>query len=146
VSEPPLLLSATPCLWVSRSITVPDNATSSTSTTTSPQSQATAPDKQPDGQSGLSTSVKVGIATAIVGIVLGLLGGLGIQFWRKRKSKRRTIKTVLDAEDGETLYLRSTDAPNGGFMSTFCTIGLRSNHIHSISWHFAICDERFYSA
>jgi len=75
--------------------TLPDNSTTqstqltqSTQSTQSTQPRQTAPStSRPDG--GLTTATKAGIAVALIGgILLGILGALGISYWKRKKETK----------------------------------------------------------
>ena len=95
--------------------TVPDQLTSSAH---SARSETLT--KQPDGQSGLTHSTKVGIAGALVGgVCLGLFGVLGIYLLRKRTKHDGTVDPFREV--GQPLF-QSKGGPYGEFVSVFFVI------------------------
>jgi len=91
------------------SVTYPDLP--SIDTTSTPSSTETEnPTKQPEGQPDLTATTKIAIAGAVVGAVcLGLLGALGIYFWRRRKKHDATLDPFRKVEGGTSPF-HSTDA------------------------------------
>ena len=83
------------------------------------------PTKQPDGQSGLPHSTKVGIAGALVGgVCLGLFGALGIYLLRKRLLQKRTEHdgTLHPFREVVQPLFQSNGAPYGEFVSVLSVI------------------------
>ena len=82
--------------------TLPDNSTTqstsltqSTRSTQSTQPGQTAPStsRQPNGDSGLTAATKAGIAGALIGgILLGILGALGISYWKRKKEAKAQVE------------------------------------------------------
>jgi hypothetical protein len=81
-----------------------------------PLSEAPTSDKKPEGQSGLTACIKMGIATAIIGgLCFGFLGALGIYLWQKRSKHDWTLNPFRNAEEGGTSPVQSTDARKSEF-------------------------------
>ena len=77
-------------------VTYPDPSTTQNTST-----ETETPTTQPEGQTGLNTTTKVGIAGALVGAVcLGLLVALGIYIRRKRNTYAATLNPFSKLEGG----------------------------------------------
>ena len=77
-------------------VTYPDPSTTQTTST-----ETGTPTTQPEGQTGLNTTTKMGIAGALVGAVcLGLLVALGIYIRRKRNTYAATLNPFSKLEGG----------------------------------------------
>ena len=76
--------------------TLPDNSTTqstqltqSTQSTQSTQPTQTAPSTSRQSNDGLTAATKAGIAVALIGgILLGILGALGISYWKRKKETK----------------------------------------------------------
>ena len=97
-------------LWILRSVTVPDNSTFKDANATE-----AAIDEKPGGHSGLNTNVTVGIVAAVVGIFVGLLGAVGVYFWRRRNNRAGTLGQSTNVEGG-TAFFQSANAPDSEFV------------------------------
>ena len=105
----------------------PTIATTSASSSTETET----PTQQPAEKSGLMDTTKRVIAGTVVGVVcLGLLGALGVYFWRRRNKHDATLNPFRKVEGGSP-HSQSTDALYGGFCIRIFMSGLRLDSLSS---------------
>jgi hypothetical protein len=93
-----------------------------TETLTPNSTEAETPTKQTGGHPGLTATTKAVIAgTLVAAACLGLLGALGIYFWRRRNKHNATLDPFRKVE-GEISLFPLTDALYGEFVSVFSSL------------------------
>jgi hypothetical protein len=119
------------------SVTYPDLPTI-VATSAPSNTETENPTKPPETQPELTATTRMVIAGAVVGTVcLGLLGVLGIYFWRRRNKHDRTLNPFRKVEGGTSPF-QSTDALFGEFLIRFFFSKLRPNIFSSNGWRCSV--------